>query len=156
MALGAAIEAETEDEEENERRFFEMAVEMDRPELMEIAESCPAVEAVARLCPSFGLPPEQAERWVAESDEFLATARPAAGGSARAAGHGLTARVVGSGPSSWRADRLPLPPCGRGRRRLRLQVRRAARLEYTCRGLARALATNPFRLAGGWHPARPL
>jgi hypothetical protein len=73
MALGAAIRAETDDEKENDRRFFEMAVEMDRPELMEIAESCPAVDAVARLCPRFGLPPEQAERWVAESDEFVAT-----------------------------------------------------------------------------------
>ena len=72
MALGAAIEAETEDEEENDRRFFEMTVQMDGPELMEIAESCPAVDAVARLCPRFGLPPEQAERWVAELDEFLA------------------------------------------------------------------------------------
>jgi hypothetical protein len=72
MALSAAIQAETEDEEENDCRFFELAVEMDRPELMEIAESCPAVDAVARLCPRFGLPPEQAERWVAESDEFLA------------------------------------------------------------------------------------
>ncbi|MGO1079446.1 hypothetical protein, partial [Inquilinus sp. CA228] len=72
MALGAAIEAESQDEEENDRRFCEMAVQMDGPEEMEIAESCPAVEAVARLCPRFGLPPEQAERWVAESDEFLA------------------------------------------------------------------------------------
>jgi hypothetical protein len=72
MALGAAIQAGTEDEAECDRRFFEMAGEMDRPELLEIVDSCPAAEAVVRLCPTFGLPPEQAERWVAESDEFLA------------------------------------------------------------------------------------
>ncbi|MGK9169806.1 hypothetical protein KXR53_26065 [Inquilinus limosus] len=73
MALGAAIRAGTEDEAECDRRFFEMAGQMDRPELVAIAESCPAVDAVARLCPRFGLPPEQAERWVAESDRYLAT-----------------------------------------------------------------------------------
>jgi hypothetical protein len=72
MALGAAIQAETEDEAECDRRFFEMAERMDRPELVEIADSVPAAEAVARLCPTFGLPPEEAERWVVESDEFLA------------------------------------------------------------------------------------
>jgi hypothetical protein len=73
MALSAAIKTKAEDKEDYEGRFCEMAEEMDRPELMEIAESCPAVEAVARLCPRFGLPPEQAERWVEESDRFLAT-----------------------------------------------------------------------------------
>jgi hypothetical protein len=72
MALGAAIRAGTEDEAECDRRFFEMAGQMDRPELVEIADTCPAAEAVARLCPAFGLPSEEAERWVAESDEFLA------------------------------------------------------------------------------------
>ncbi|MGK9164809.1 hypothetical protein KXR53_00845 [Inquilinus limosus] len=73
MALGAAIRAGTEDEAECDRRVFEMAGQMDLPELVEIADSCPAVDAVARLCPRFGLPPEEAERWVAESDQFLAT-----------------------------------------------------------------------------------
>ncbi|WP_225767364.1 hypothetical protein [Inquilinus sp. Marseille-Q2685] len=73
MALGAAIRAGTGDEAESDRRFFEMAGQMDRPDLAAIADSCPAAEAVARLCPEFGLPPEQAERWVAESDLFLAT-----------------------------------------------------------------------------------
>lgn len=72
MALSAAIKAEAADKEEYERRFNEMAVQMDLPEPMEIAETCPAVEAVARLCPRFQLPPDQAERWVAASDEFLA------------------------------------------------------------------------------------
>jgi hypothetical protein len=73
MALSAAIKTEAAGKDEYERRFSEMAGQMDGPEEMEIAESCPAVAAVARLCPRFGLPPEQAERWVAESDRFLAT-----------------------------------------------------------------------------------
>ncbi|WP_395674405.1 hypothetical protein [Inquilinus sp.] len=72
MALGAAIRVGTEDEEESDRRFFEMAAQMDRPDLVAIADSFPATEAVARLCPEFGLPPEEAERWVEESDEYLA------------------------------------------------------------------------------------
>ncbi|WP_343716305.1 hypothetical protein [Inquilinus sp.] len=71
-ALGAAIRAETEDEEECDRRFAAMAEEMDRPDLREIADGFPAAEAVARLCPTFGLPPEEAERWVEEADEDLA------------------------------------------------------------------------------------
>ncbi|MGO4123376.1 hypothetical protein AB4Z01_03210 [Inquilinus sp. YAF38] len=73
MALSAAIKVEAEGKDEYEHRFCEMAGQMDGPEEMEIAENCPAVDAVARLCPRFGLPPEQAERWVAESDRFLAT-----------------------------------------------------------------------------------
>jgi transposase-like protein len=72
MALGAAIQAVTPDEADWDRRFFEMGIEMDRPELQAIADSHTAAEAVALLCPEFGLPPEQAERWVAESDEYLA------------------------------------------------------------------------------------
>ena len=72
MALGAAIQAETEDEAECDRRFFAMAEQMDRPDLLEVADNLPAAEAVARLCATFGLPPEEAELWVAESDEFLA------------------------------------------------------------------------------------
>ncbi|KGM30024.1 hypothetical protein, partial [Inquilinus limosus] len=44
----------------------------DRPDLLEIADGFPAAEAVARLCPIFGLPPEEAERWVGESDRYLA------------------------------------------------------------------------------------
>ncbi|MGO4726526.1 hypothetical protein, partial [Inquilinus sp. 2KB_23] len=55
-----------------ERRFAEMTRQMDRPELMAIAETRPAAEAVALICPTFGLPPEQAERWVAEGDRSLA------------------------------------------------------------------------------------
>jgi hypothetical protein len=73
MALGAAIRAGTEDEAECDRRFFAMAEQMDRPDLAAIADDCPAAEAVARLCPEFGLPPEEAERWVEESDAHLAT-----------------------------------------------------------------------------------
>ncbi len=73
MASGTAIQAGTEDEAECDRRFFEMAGQMDRPELVEIADGRPAAEAVARLGPRFGLPPEEGERWVAESDRFLAT-----------------------------------------------------------------------------------
>jgi hypothetical protein len=73
MALGAAIRAETEDEAECDRRFFAMAGQMDRPDLTEITDGYPAAEAVARLCPEFGLPPEKAERWVEESDADLAT-----------------------------------------------------------------------------------
>ncbi|OWJ68054.1 hypothetical protein [Inquilinus limosus] len=72
MALGAAIQAGTEDEAECDRRFFAMAEQMDRPDLLEIADSWPAAEAVARLCPIFGLPPEEAERWVETSDQYLA------------------------------------------------------------------------------------
>ena len=72
MALGAAIRAETEDEAECDHRFFEMANQMDRPDLVDIADTRPAAEAVALLCPEFGLPPEQAKRWVEESDEYLA------------------------------------------------------------------------------------
>jgi hypothetical protein len=72
MALGAAIRAETEDEAERDRRFFEMASQMDRPDLVDIANTCPAEEAVALMCPEFGLPPEQAERWVEASDAYLA------------------------------------------------------------------------------------
>ncbi|KGM31004.1 hypothetical protein, partial [Inquilinus limosus] len=44
----------------------------DRPDLLEIADGFPAAAAVARLCPIFGLPPEEAERWVGESDRYLA------------------------------------------------------------------------------------
>jgi hypothetical protein len=72
MALAAGIRAGTEDKDEYKRRFGEMAGQMDRPELVEISESCPAAEAVARLCPMFGLPADQAERWVEESDRRLA------------------------------------------------------------------------------------
>jgi hypothetical protein len=72
MALGAAIRAETADEAERDRRFFEMASQMDRPDLVDIANTRPAVEAVALMCPEFGLPPEQAERWVEASDAYLA------------------------------------------------------------------------------------
>ncbi|OWJ61399.1 hypothetical protein [Inquilinus limosus] len=72
MALGAAIQAGTEDEAECDRRFFAMAEQMDRPDLLEIADGFPAAEAVARLCPTFGLPPEEAERWVEASDQYLA------------------------------------------------------------------------------------
>jgi hypothetical protein len=72
MALSAAIQAGAKDAAEWQRRFTEMAEQMDRPELMEIAETRPAAEAVALICPTFGLPPEQAERWVAEGDRSLA------------------------------------------------------------------------------------
>ncbi|WP_395681327.1 hypothetical protein [Inquilinus sp.] len=72
MAVGAAIRAGTEDEAESERRFLEMAGQMDRPDLVEIADSCPAAEAVALICPTFGLPPELAEHWVVEGDRSLA------------------------------------------------------------------------------------
>jgi len=72
MALAAGIRAGTEDQDEYKRRFGEMAGQMDRPELVEISESCPAAEAVARLCPRFRLPADQAERWVEESDRRLA------------------------------------------------------------------------------------
>jgi hypothetical protein len=72
MALGAAIRAETPDEAECDRRFFDMAEQMDRPDLVDLANTRPAVEAVALMCPEFGLPPEQAERWVAASDAYLA------------------------------------------------------------------------------------
>ena len=72
MALSAAIKAGAKDAAEWQRRFTEMAEQMDRPELMEIAETRPAAEAVALICPTFGLPPEQAERWVAEGDRSLA------------------------------------------------------------------------------------
>ncbi|MDR6288414.1 hypothetical protein E9232_000921 [Inquilinus ginsengisoli] len=72
MALSAAIKAGAKDAAEWERRFAEMTRQMDRPELMAIAETRPAAEAVALICPTFGLPPEQAERWVAEGDRSLA------------------------------------------------------------------------------------
>jgi len=72
MALAAGIRAGVENEDEYKRRVGEMAGQMDRPELAEISETCPAAEAVARLCPRFGLPPDQAERWVEESDRCLA------------------------------------------------------------------------------------
>jgi hypothetical protein len=72
MALSAAIKAGAKDAAEWERRFAEMTRQMDRPELMAIAETRPAAEAVALICPTFGLPPEQAERWVEEGDKSLA------------------------------------------------------------------------------------
>ncbi|MGO4850701.1 hypothetical protein AB4093_33730 [Inquilinus sp. 2KB_12] len=72
MALSAAIKAGAKDAAEWERRFAEMTRQMDRPELMAIAETRPAAEAVALICPTFGLPPEQAERWLAEGDRSLA------------------------------------------------------------------------------------
>ncbi|MGK9170934.1 hypothetical protein KXR53_31850 [Inquilinus limosus] len=77
MAAAAYDGAETEDEEAEAGRLFgEIGERLERPELAEMVETCPAPAAVARLCPRFGLPPEEAERWVAESDRFLATLDP--------------------------------------------------------------------------------
>jgi hypothetical protein len=72
MALSAAIKAGAKDAAEWERRFAEMTRQMDRPELMAIAETRPAAEAVTLICPMFGLAPEQAERWLEQGDRSLA------------------------------------------------------------------------------------
>ncbi len=57
--------------EEARRRFAHIRERLERPEVAELVETCPAPVAVARLCRMFGLP-EETEDWLAVADAALA------------------------------------------------------------------------------------
>ena len=70
LAMFGAVHATSKDEEEIHRRGTELCEQVERPEVAELIEACPAEVAVAALCRRWGFPPE-VERWLEMADEAL-------------------------------------------------------------------------------------
>ena len=68
LAMFGAVHATSKDEEEIHRRGTELCEQVERPEVAELIEACPAEVAVAALCRRWGFPPE-VERWLEMADE---------------------------------------------------------------------------------------
>jgi hypothetical protein len=70
LAMFGAVHATSKDEEEIHRRGTELCEQVERPEVAELIEACPAEVAVAALCRRWGYP-VQVERWLEMADEAL-------------------------------------------------------------------------------------
>ena len=70
LAMFGAVHETSKDEEEIHRRGTELCEQVERPEVAELIEACPAPVAVAALCRRWGYP-VQVERWLGMADEAL-------------------------------------------------------------------------------------
>ncbi|OWJ57419.1 hypothetical protein, partial [Inquilinus limosus] len=70
LAVAAAVGETAESEAEDARLCHEVREYLERPEVAERVESCPAPAMVAELCRQYGLPVEP-EEWLAVADAAL-------------------------------------------------------------------------------------
>ena len=70
LAMFGAVHATSKDEEEIHRRGTELCEQVERPEVAELIEACPAEVAVAALCRRWGYP-VQVKLWLEMADEAL-------------------------------------------------------------------------------------
>ncbi|MGK9230121.1 hypothetical protein KXS07_00400 [Inquilinus limosus] len=70
LAVAAAIDETIESEEDGARLGYQVREYLERPEVAERVESCPAPAMVAELCEKYGLPPET-NWWLAIADAAM-------------------------------------------------------------------------------------